>query len=347
MQTPNLKSPASPQAQPPDLGGKPNKDLNANAQSDGPASRAEHSDGGKQTRAIFGEAAAQQTEHSRLKAELTETGSKHISATSLMSSTPEELEISLPAERVSGGWKAKVASRDNGQGTQNLAAVRSDETGKWTLMPDKMEAAGQPFSKPTTFTKTAYNPVKGPFTASQGAEIAAKMLANIAHLEGKDLLSADETSGARGSVVSAENIMKAFNTAKGLPGQVYVYELGGEPAALLKGKMRDDLDRSFHINLVVSDPYARGAGTAMIEKAVNVSLENGGNGLVTLEANSSAAREQYEKLGFERYTPFKPSVWETDMKLDPSQSDQWEKVGDQYLYTGAQDQNYVTSLGVG
>ncbi|WP_299593379.1 hypothetical protein [uncultured Tateyamaria sp.] len=99
-------------------------------------------DGGRQQRAMFADATERHQGNRNLNTELTENGSKQISANSLMSRTAEKLEISLPAERVDRGWKAKVASRENGQGTQNLAAVRSDETGKWKLMPDKMQAAG-------------------------------------------------------------------------------------------------------------------------------------------------------------------------------------------------------------
>jgi hypothetical protein len=347
MLTPTLKSTSSPQAQPSEPDTTAGKKFKAEVATNEQASRPLLSDGGKQARAIFGEAATQLKENSGLKAELTQTGSQHISATSLMSRSAEKLEISLPAERVDGGWKAKVASREIGQSPQNLAAVRSDETGKWTIMPDKMEAAGQDFSRPKSYTKSVDNPVKGPYTASQGAEIATKMLNNIAHLEGEDLISAPPSLHPGGGVRAAENIMNAVIMTKGIPGQVYVYEVDGEPAAVMKGKMRDDLERSFHVNFVVSDPYVRGAGTAMLEKAVNLSLANGGAGTVTLEANSAGAADQYRKLGFEDYAPFRPSVWETDLKLDPSRSDQWKKVGDHYSYVGNRDQKNVTGLGQG
>uniref|UniRef100_UPI002626EEE9 hypothetical protein n=1 Tax=uncultured Tateyamaria sp. TaxID=455651 RepID=UPI002626EEE9 len=100
------------------------------------------SGGGRQQRAMFDDATQRHLQISNLNTELTKTGSKQISAHSLISRTAEKLEITLPAERVDGGWKAKVASRENSQGSTNLAAIRSDETGKWTIMPDKMEAEG-------------------------------------------------------------------------------------------------------------------------------------------------------------------------------------------------------------
>lgn len=345
MQTPPLRSTDAPQTQPsetiPKLHHKTTEDIGSKGQE----SRRNSHDGATQTSAIFDAAAGQQQGHRRSKHAFNESGSRHILATSLTSRTAEQLEIKLPAQRVEGGWKAKISARENSQITRNLVAVRSDETGLWTMMPDRIEAAGQSFSQPRSFTKSAFNPVQGPFTSDRGAEIAFRMLRNFSHLNGHELDPETPNRFSAGTADAAENVLKAVMMTKGIPGQVYVYEVGGEPAAILKGKMRDDVDRSFHVNFVVSDPYARGAGTAMLEKAVNVSLENGGGGTVTLEANTAGAVDQYQKLGFERYSPFSPSVFETDLKLDPRVSDQWEKVGDQYTYVGDRGLKYVTGLG--
>lgn len=346
MQTPTLKSNASPQAQSSDRNVKPEKKCQTKMTTNEQTTRLHHSDTRKAANIIFGETATLQNENGRMNTKFTKIGSQHISATSLMSRATEKLVISLPADRVNGGWKAKISSRENGQSTKNLAAVRSDETGKWTIMPDKMEAAGQIFSHTRRYTKSVDNPVQGPYTASQGAEIATKMLKNIGHLNGKDLVQAGSSFRRGGEVSSAETVMDAIKMTKGIPGQVFVYKVSGEPAALMKGKMRyNDIYNSFHVNFIVSDPYAREAGTALIEKAVNLSFQNGGDGTVTLEATTSGAVNQYKKLGFSPYSPFSPSMFASDLKLDPNRSDQWEKVGDQYTYVGARAQKYITEFG--
>ncbi|WP_282078275.1 hypothetical protein [Epibacterium ulvae] len=201
------------------------------------------------------------------------------------------------------------------------------------------------------------NPVKGPFSLEEGAKMAQKMLDNIQHLQDppKDDVS---NLGSIQAVMSAKTILEGIADPNLVEGEseadddyvseVYAYLVNDEPVGLMVGEQRET---SYYIADIVSDPYARGAGTALIERAVDVSVKET-DGVLELWALDENVVPQYQSLGFELEDDTrneKGKLKDLNMTLQPEASDKWIRSDDgdqiQYKYAKNADDRYLTGFG--
>lgn len=83
--------------------------------------------------------------------------------------------------------------------------------------------------------------------------------------------------------------------------------------------------RRIDIEALVTHPGTYGGGSLLIEHVVNLSEKTGGGGRVVLGANPGW-RDSFKAKGFADYSEFS----QRKLKLNPSRSDKWVKVGDEW-----------------
>jgi predicted GNAT family acetyltransferase len=102
----------------------------------------------------------------------------------------------------------------------------------------------------------------------------------------------------------------------------YVFRLEGQPVGLMSVSVPPD--GNVKIQGIVSHPNSKGVGGALIQQAVEISMNQGRNGVIELEfLPQSGARAAYEALGF-------VSRGGLTMTLDPSTSSKWAFDGSQW-----------------
>jgi|GEM_PF-3149777 len=190
--------------------------------------------------------------------------------------------------------------------------------------------------------------------------MAQKMLDNIQHLQDppKDDVS---NLGSIHAVMSAKVMLEGIADNANLTeeeedddkldeDEVHAYLVNDEPVGLMIGEQRENY---YYISDLVSDPYARGAGTALIEKAVNLSAQET-DGIVELSALSDEVVPHYEALGFvltDDTRNDEGGLEDLSMALEPEASDKWIRSDDgdqiQYKYAKNADDRYLTGFGEG
>jgi hypothetical protein len=97
-------------------------------------------------------------------------------------------------------------------------------------------------------------------------------------------------------------------------------------------------DRSIpYIDALVTHPGSAGAGGALIEQAVNTSVEWGNDGMLKLAPVNGNAKKAYEAFGFVNSGKA--------MTLDPVDNDKWCQQDGQWRLQKYQDKKYLAGFG--
>lgn len=124
----------------------------------------------------------------------------------------------------------------------------------------------------------------------------------------------------------------------------FAYMIDGAPVALmiLSGGMSPKLDE------LTAHPGAEGAGTIMVEHAVNWSQAQGKAGRLVLDSLNRKSTGFWTAMGFEKYAelPAQAADGGCKMRLNPAASDKWSSVGGKWRLNKYYDQgltHYSTS----
>jgi hypothetical protein len=129
------------------------------------------------------------------------------------------------------------------------------------------------------------------------------------------------------------NLLRGIQEADYSDDTVLAYYVGDQPIGVLVMS-----DRSIpYIDALVTHPGSAGAGGALIEQAVNTSVEWGNDGMLKLAPVNGNAQKAYEAFGFVNSGKA--------MTLDPVDNDKWCQQDGQWRLQKYQDKKYLAGFG--